>query len=86
MATGVKIAVNQVVYNLVCRAIEFDVIPFCQDNGIGITCYSPLMQGLLTGKYTTAESFPANRGRTRHFSNDRSKSRHGEAGHEALLF
>ena len=49
-------------------------------------CYSPLMQGLLTGKYKAADDFPANRGRTRHFSSSRKNSKHGQSGHEELLF
>ena len=86
MATGVKIAVNQVCYNLLFRAIEYDVIPFCEEHGIGITCYSPLMQGLLTGKYKSADQFPVNRAKTRHFHSDRENCRHGELGHEELVF
>ena len=45
LATGAKIATNQLMYNLVSRAIEFDVMPLCQKNDIGIICYSPLLQG-----------------------------------------
>jgi aryl-alcohol dehydrogenase-like predicted oxidoreductase len=44
------------------------------------------MQGLLTGAYKTADHVPTYRARTRHFAGSRPKSRHGEAGHEALLF
>lgn len=86
MATGVKIAVNQLCYNLIFRAIEFEILPFCKENGIGVMCYSPLMQGLLTGKYDNVNEFPTKRGRTRHFSNKRLNSKHGEDGHEVLLF
>ena len=45
------------------------------------------MQGLLTGKdWGTPDDVPTYRARTRHFKGDRPKSRHGEAGHEELLF
>eukprot|EP00941_MAST-03F_sp_MAST-3F-sp1_P000029 g29.t1 len=86
LACGVKIAVNQLCYNLIFRAPELEIIPFCESHGIGIICYSPLMQGLLTGRWSDADSVPTLRARTRHFDGKRAKSRHGEAGHEELLF
>ena len=60
-------------------------MPFCAERGIGILAYSPLMQGLLTGNWQSADEVPTYRARTRHFSGTRPKSRHGEAGHEELL-
>ena len=86
LATGVTIAVNQLCYNLIFRAIEFEILPFCVEHGIGVFAYSPLMQGILTGAYTTADQVPVYRARTRHFDGRRPKSRHGEPSHEALLF
>ena len=44
------IASNQLSYNLLWRAVEFEVQPQCVDHQVGILCYSPLMQGLLIGK------------------------------------
>ena len=41
-------------YNLVQRQIEHDVLPFCQENNIGVVGYSTLAKGLLTGKVTKA--------------------------------
>jgi myo-inositol catabolism protein IolS len=38
-------------YNLLWRTIEKDVVPFCIENQIGIMPYSPLVQGILTGKF-----------------------------------
>ena len=38
-------------YNAIDRFIELDIMETCQRNGIGIVCWSPLAQGLLTGKY-----------------------------------
>ena len=46
LATGARIATNQLMYNLVSRAIEFDVMPLCQKHDIGVICYSPLLQGM----------------------------------------
>lgn len=87
LATGAKIICNQLAYNLVTRAIEFEIIPFCQKHGISVVCYSPLLQGLLSGKWKSVEEVPEHRARTRHFSKERTKMiRHGEKGHEKLLF
>lgn len=86
LATGAKIAMNQVCYNLIFRAAELEVIPFCRQHGIGVLAYSPLMQALLTGRWKNGDELPPARARTRHFSGTRPVSRHGEAGHEKLLF
>ena len=86
MATGVKIAVNQICYNLLFRAAEFEIIPFCLEHGIRIIVYSPLQQAILTGRWTKADDVPVYRARSRHFNGKRPKSRHGEEGHEELVF
>ncbi len=39
-------------YNLLVREIEWEVVPACQDNGVGLLPWSPLGGGWLTGKYT----------------------------------
>jgi aryl-alcohol dehydrogenase-like predicted oxidoreductase len=41
----------QMKYNLFDRSIEVDFIELCEKEGIGILVYSPLAQGILTGKY-----------------------------------
>ena len=38
-------------YNLIVRDIEFEVVPACQDAGVGLLPWSPLGGGWLTGKY-----------------------------------
>jgi len=38
-------------YHLLEPRIEKEHMPFCAKNGIGIICYSPLLQGVLTNKY-----------------------------------
>lgn len=73
---------NQVVYNLITRAVEFEVEPATRDAGMGILAYSPIMQGLLSDRYQTLDDLPEDRCRTRHFSADRESVRHGQAGHE----
>lgn len=42
-------------YNLVKRQAEVEILPFAQDQKIGVISYSPLGAGLLTGKYFTKE-------------------------------
>jgi aryl-alcohol dehydrogenase-like predicted oxidoreductase len=77
---------NQVPYNLLWRAIEFDIQPQCVEHRISILPYSPLMQGLLTGKFRSADEVPADRARTRHFSSVREFVRHGGPGCEPETF
>ncbi len=45
-------------YNLLYRRIEKRVIPLCQAAGIGQIVWSPLAQGVLTGKYRPGEALP----------------------------
>ncbi|MEZ2219189.1 aldo/keto reductase [Rhizobium sp. RCC_161_2] len=44
---GSNVAANQVLYNLVRRGIEYDVLPWCQERNIPIMAYSPIEQGRL---------------------------------------
>ncbi|AZK45384.1 aldo/keto reductase family protein [Paenibacillus lentus] len=53
-----RIVVNQPVYNMFDRYIEKEIIPLCERSGIGQVVFSPLAQGLLTGKYTSATNIP----------------------------
>jgi aryl-alcohol dehydrogenase-like predicted oxidoreductase len=39
-------------YSLVGRDLEHEIVPFCEDAGIGIVVWSPLASGFLTGRYT----------------------------------
>lgn len=38
-------------YNLITRDIEYELLPLCASEGIGICVYNPLAGGLLTGKH-----------------------------------
>lgn len=38
-------------YNLLCREVEWEIIPACLANGLGVLPWSPLGGGWLTGKY-----------------------------------
>ena len=79
---------NQLCHNLLFRGIEYEILPFCVQNDIQVIVYSPLMQGLTLCKWMETSAVPIYRARTRHFNsnNKGSKSRHGEPGHEELLF
>jgi aryl-alcohol dehydrogenase-like predicted oxidoreductase len=87
MPEHVPVAINELAYNLLSRGIEFDTLPYCKSNGVGILAYIPLMQGILTGKYKTIDDIPELLRRTRHFDSAKNpKSRHGENGFEAGTF
>ncbi|MCY4411344.1 MAG: aldo/keto reductase, partial [Caldilineaceae bacterium] len=45
-------------YNVAIRDIETELLPFCADQNIGVTSYSPLGAGFLTGKYTKTWTAP----------------------------
>ena len=46
-------------YSLFWRKVENDAVPYCIENNISILAYSPLAQGLLTGKFDAAHKFQA---------------------------
>lgn len=54
-----KIIVNQPVYNMFNRYIEKEIIPIGKEKGYGQVVFSPLAQGLLTGKYRLGQPVPA---------------------------
>lgn len=86
-STHAVASLNQVPYSLLWRAIEFEIVPHSLEKNIGLLVYSPLQQGLLTGRYLTPESVPLGIARSRHFHKDRSpKCRHGEEGAEKETF
>ncbi|WP_274649305.1 aldo/keto reductase family protein [Paenibacillus humicola] len=51
---------NQPIYNMFERYIEREVIPVSEQKGIGQVVFSPLAQGILTGKYLPGQPLPAN--------------------------
>jgi aryl-alcohol dehydrogenase-like predicted oxidoreductase len=50
---------NQPQYNMLWRVIEAEVIPTCEELGIGQIVWSPIAQGVLTGKYRPGQPAPA---------------------------
>src|SRR6516165_8003008 len=59
-ALGGRVLSNQVRYSLVARSPERDLIPFAESNDHVVIAYSPLGQGLLSGRYHR-DSRPTNR-------------------------
>ena len=49
---------SQPFYNILGRGVEKEVIPACQQEGIGQIVFSPLAQGILTGKYKPGQPLP----------------------------
>jgi diketogulonate reductase-like aldo/keto reductase len=45
LAAGAAVAVNQVLYNLKRRRIEYDLVPWCRERKIPVMAYSPVEQG-----------------------------------------
>lgn len=61
---GLHLASNQVEYSLINRKVEFNgLLKVCQDLGVTLIAYSPLGQGVLTGKYSPENPPPGIRGR-----------------------
>lgn len=54
-----RIVSNQPQYSLLWRVIEPEVVPLCEREGIGQVVFSPLSQGILTGKYQPGTEPPA---------------------------
>jgi aryl-alcohol dehydrogenase-like predicted oxidoreductase len=53
-----RIASNQPIYNMIERYIEKEVLPLCEREGIGQVVFSPLAEGVLTGKYKPGQQPP----------------------------
>ena len=77
---------DQLPYNLLWRPIEEEILPECKKNNIGIICYSPLAQGLLTGRYRNADEVPDGISRSRLFNKNRPLSNHHDEGCENEVF
>jgi aryl-alcohol dehydrogenase-like predicted oxidoreductase len=54
-----RIVSNQPQYNMLWRVIEAEVVPLCEKEGIGQVVFSPIAQGVLTGKYRPGAAPPA---------------------------
>jgi aryl-alcohol dehydrogenase-like predicted oxidoreductase len=54
-----RIVSNQPQYSMLWRVIEAEVLPLCEREGIGQIVWSPIAQGVLTGKYSPGAAPPA---------------------------
>jgi aryl-alcohol dehydrogenase-like predicted oxidoreductase len=54
-----RIVSNQPQYSMLWRVIESEIVPLCEKEGIGQIVWSPMAQGVLSGKYAPGEQPPA---------------------------
>jgi len=55
---GGGLDVVQLDYSILNRNAEKEILPYCQEHGIGVVVRGPLRMGILTGKFTSETSFP----------------------------
>ncbi len=55
---GFSLVSNQPQYNMLWRVIESEVVPTCEELGLGQIVWSPIAQGVLTGKYQPGQPPP----------------------------
>lgn len=70
-----RIVSNQPQYNMLWRVIEPEVVPLCEKEGLGQVVFSPIAQGVLTGKYRPGAEPPAGSRATDELSGKRFISR-----------
>jgi aryl-alcohol dehydrogenase-like predicted oxidoreductase len=56
---GISLVSSQPQYSMLWRVIEGEVVPTCEELGIGQIVWSPIAQGVLTGKYQPGQAPPA---------------------------
>jgi aryl-alcohol dehydrogenase-like predicted oxidoreductase len=55
---GIQLVSSQPQYSMLWRVIEGEVVPTCQELGIGQIVWSPIAQGVLSGKYLPGQDAP----------------------------
>jgi aryl-alcohol dehydrogenase-like predicted oxidoreductase len=50
---------NQPAFSAINRSIESEILPLCDEEGLGVITFNPLAGGVLTGKYKRNEALPA---------------------------
>lgn len=58
-----RFASLQAYYSLLCRDVEWELVPLCLDQAVGILVWSPLAGGYLTGKFRPAQGGTGRRAR-----------------------
>lgn len=56
---NIQLVSNQPQYNMLWRVIDQEIVPACEELGISQIVWSPLAQGVLTGKYFPGKEAPA---------------------------
>ncbi len=81
------LAVNELPYNLLSRAIEWEALGACRESGVGAIGYMALLQGVLADLYPTLDDVPPWQRRTRHFDARKTPAaRHGLPGEEEAMW
>lgn len=80
------VTMNQMPYSLVWRLGEYQMSPLMKEKNIFLWAYSPLAQGLLTGKFRTLEEVPMNRRANRMYDCKWTNARHTDHGFEKEIF
>ncbi len=52
------LVVVQPLYNIANRDVEVELLPACEELGLGVVSYSPIARGVLTGKYAKGDTVP----------------------------
>jgi aryl-alcohol dehydrogenase-like predicted oxidoreductase len=85
LAAG-DVVTNQMAYSLLFRALEHGILGKCIASDVAVLAYSPLAQGLLTGKFKSPDDVDDERARQRFYSKHRSGTVHDEDGYEEAVF
>ncbi len=83
---GRGVVTNQLPYSLLWRQVESKIGSANEENNIALWAYSPLSQGLLTGKYKTIDDVPMGRRETRLYNGAWKAGRHTDPGFEEYIF
>ncbi|MBA4086069.1 MAG: aldo/keto reductase [Kytococcus sp.] len=79
---GIRLISSQPQYSMIWRVIEDRVVPTCEELGLSQIVWSPIAQGILTGKYQPGQAPPAG---SRATHEEAGKPIAGRVGDEALL-
>jgi aryl-alcohol dehydrogenase-like predicted oxidoreductase len=81
-----EVVTDQLAYSLLFRAIEYEILEKCKESQVGVLAYSPLAQGLLTGKFKGPDEVDDERARVRWYSKNRPGTVHDSEGCEKEAF
>ncbi|RGZ01222.1 aldo/keto reductase [Clostridium sp. AM58-1XD] len=81
-----EIVTDQLPYSLIWRVGEKHFTSDLKKREIAVWAYSPLSQGLLTGKYLSVGEVPLNRRTTRIYDSKWGAGRHTDSGYEGVVF